>query len=292
MLAKAKLVEVDGSTRKETGYEVEVQFNPQTLSVAYASHNAGGDQPGGSTTQFVGSSNSTLGLELLFDTTTDGEDVRKKTKQVAYFVVPRRAPNDKNNRVLPTVRFEWGSFAFMGVVSSMNETLDYFSEEGVPLRATLSFSLAHNDIDLLIEDLNRAGAGFGFGAGISAGISAGVGVSAGISAGFSAGVGASAGFGVGGGVGASAGFGVGGGIGASGGIGGGFEAGASFEASAELGVGVITPLSPALPGESVQQLAARAGKSADWKAIAAANGIDDPLRLEAGAYLNLDVEAS
>ena len=35
-------------------------------------------------------------------------------------------------------RFEWGSFIFQGVVDSMDETLDYFSEEGVPLRATVS----------------------------------------------------------------------------------------------------------------------------------------------------------
>lgn len=281
MLAKAKLVEINSKDRNKTGYEVEVQFNPQSLSVAFANHNAGGDQPGGSPTQFVGSSSSTLSLELFLDTTADNSDVRKKTQQIAYFVMPKQDPQAKDKRVLPTVRFEWGSFSFIGTVASLNETLDYFSEEGVPMRATVSFSMTHNDIEFLIENLNRAGGGFGFAAGLSAGISAGAGVGVGVSAG----IGADVEFGVSGGI--SAGVGAGFNADVSADFNAGVGAGADF--GAEAGIGVISPLSPAMPGESVAQLAARAGKSGDWRAIAAANDIDDPLRLEAGAYLNLDV---
>jgi hypothetical protein len=53
------------------------------------------------------------------------------------------------------------------------------------------------------------------------------------------------------------------------------------------GVGEVTPLSPARAGDSVQSMAGRSGVSANWKAIASANGIDDPLRLEAGVRINL-----
>ena len=48
----------------------------------------------------------------------------------------------------------------------------------------------------------------------------------------------------------------------------------------------------ARPGDSIASMAARIGASADWKGIASANGIDDPLRLEAGARINLNVKAS
>jgi hypothetical protein len=40
----------------------------------------------------------------------------------------------------------------------------------------------------------------------------------------------------------------------------------------------------------VQSIAARAG--ADWKAVASANGIDNPRQLQAGTVLNVNAGAS
>lgn len=48
---------------------VTVQFNPQTLKVSLSNQNAGGSQPGGSSTQFVGQGTTKLTLELWFDVT-------------------------------------------------------------------------------------------------------------------------------------------------------------------------------------------------------------------------------
>jgi hypothetical protein len=39
-------------------------------------------------------------------------------------------------------------------------------------------------------------------------------------------------------------------------------------------------------------MAASVGAGADWKSIASANGIDNPLRLQAGASINLNARAS
>ena len=39
------------------------------------------------------------------------------------------------------MRFAWGDFRFDGHVEALEETLDYFSPEGRPLRARLSLSL-------------------------------------------------------------------------------------------------------------------------------------------------------
>ena len=72
---------------------VTVQFNPQTLKVSLSNQNAGGTQPGGSSTQFVGQGTTKLSLELWFDVTlphASGDDprgdVRNLTKDVAYFM--------------------------------------------------------------------------------------------------------------------------------------------------------------------------------------------------------------
>src|SRR3954464_12874124 len=132
MLQKARLVEIrwDAQQQKaepvDGGRVVEVQFNPENLKVTFANENRGGDQPGGSSRQFVGSGTSKLSVDLLFDTTDTGADVRRRTEEVAFFIEAKAEPGDKSRRVPPGLRFEWGSFVFQGVVDQLSETLDYF----------------------------------------------------------------------------------------------------------------------------------------------------------------------
>jgi hypothetical protein len=194
---------------------VPVQFNPQTLKVSFANNNTGGKQPGGSSVQYVGSGTTKLSVELLFDTTADGSDVRKLTQRVAFFILPDpdSAGGSNTNRTPPGIQFEWGSFIFRGVVDSMDETLDYFSEEGLPLRANISLSISRQELEFLSLDK-------------------------------------------------------------------------------EAGGGAGVPLETANFRDSIQGLAGRNGKSGDWKCIAAANNIDDPLRLSAGALINVNACAS
>src|ERR1700724_31044 len=127
-LKQHKLYDAKGSV-------VPLQFNPATLKLAYSNDNKGGDQPGGSSKQFVGSGTSKMSVELLFDTTETNDDVRETTKKVAKFIQPKGEKDPKSKRVPPEVQFEWGTFIFRGVIDSMSETLEYFSEEGKPLRA-------------------------------------------------------------------------------------------------------------------------------------------------------------
>src|SRR5207248_10261597 len=46
----------------------------------------------------------------------------------------------------PAVRFMWGSFQFDGVMDSLEESLELFSNDGVPLRASMSLSLSQQKI--------------------------------------------------------------------------------------------------------------------------------------------------
>lgn len=52
------------------------------------------------------------------------------------------------------------------------------------------------------------------------------------------------------------------------------------------------PLSPAKSGDSIQSLAGDKGKNGGWQGIAAANGIEDPLRLKPGQLIDLNASAA
>jgi hypothetical protein len=237
MVAKARLVEIEFDANQQqfnpvsNGKTVTVHFNPESLKVSFSNQNRGGNQPGGGGGQFVGTGTSKMSVELLFDTTESTadlpeRDVRRITEQVAYFVQAKPpsggSRNTSSNRVPPGLSFEWGTFIFRGVVDSMDETLDYFSEEGVPMRATISLNITRQEIKFEFGQPGQAGR-------------------------------------------------------------------STASGSAPPGT---QPMEPARQDDSVQQMAGRQGRSSDWKAIAAANNIDDPLRLQAGALLNLNAGAS
>ena len=219
--ATAVLVEVDLSKDKavelkQNGKTVTVHFNPQTLKVTYGNENKSADQPLGSASQFVGVSTSKLAVELLFDTTQTGKDVRATTADVAYFIKTdlstAKQTTKQQKRKPPACRFEWGTFSFDGVMDSLQETLDYFSEDGVPLRSTLALGFSGFDTMLQPNPANGAPG--------------------------------------------------------------------------------TNPLTPAINGKSVAQLAGQSGNSANWKSIAAANNIDDPLHLPAGTLLDMSAGAA
>ena len=158
-LAKAQLFEVilgdgDQATRRinEAERTVTVQFNPETLKVAYSNTMTGEDQSGGSAAQFVSKSSTKLTVDLWFDVSAlaDENDVRELTKKVNYFITPQ----EKDDGLAPpAVCFLWGSFLFEGVMDSMSESLELFSAEGRPLRAKVSVSISSQDIQFKIQAL-------------------------------------------------------------------------------------------------------------------------------------------
>lgn len=137
-LAKAEVV-ISGQT-------IPVQFNPGTLQVEITnSINQQGEA--GGTNQVSTQSSAKMGLDLLFDTSGSGEDVRSKTRALRAAV---RAPQGEGSStppeagaafVPPLVTFQWGTFIFAGIAESYRETLDFFSADGVPLRSQVALSL-------------------------------------------------------------------------------------------------------------------------------------------------------
>lgn len=238
-------------------HTVPIDFNPATLEYSITI-NAQGE--GGQTQQAAGAASAKLTLELLFDTTDTGDDVRTKTSKVEAMLRPQAAADARPNaprEAPPMVTFEWGAFKFVGIVDSFKQTMDFFAPNGIPLRASVSLTMSQPDYQfdqqgagkkanvdqpLVLPDGNpsqlASDAGNPFAARLiasvngleslrfsaGASIAVGGGVSIGAPAGFAS-AGASAGIGVG--------IGVGGSLGLDASIG--FGAGASAGVSASAG---------------------------------------------------------
>lgn len=155
-MKRAMLIELDQTFTKEKddGQSVEVQFNPETLKVTFANEikqPEGGDQ-GANTSgrQFVGSGTTKLALQLWFDVTAmekdPVDDVRRLTQKVVFFMTPQKSDEDPSKLAPPGVRFTWGSFIFDGMVEALEESLEYFSADGKPLRASISMTLSQQKI--------------------------------------------------------------------------------------------------------------------------------------------------
>lgn len=235
-IAKARLIELDQTFKrpKPGGKNVSVQFNPESLKVTYANQLVepkGGDKAAGTAgRQFVGAGTTKLALQLWFDVGAQEEvhdpqstgesgivdDVRRLTQHVVFFMTPQSADDDPQQLAPPGVRFEWGSFAFDGMVEGLDETIEFFSPDGKPLRATITMALSAQKI--LPRDRSKDGP----------------------------------------------------------------------RLPAQRG---HQPLKVAPQNGSLQSMAAALGK-ADWQGIAAANGIEDPLRMAAGRFVDLHAAAA
>jgi len=224
-LKKAKLIELkeDLVTELPGGKNFDVQFNPDSLKVTYANEikqPEGGNQAAGTTgRQFVGTGTTKLALTLWFDVSAMTEnavnDVRRLTKEVTHFMNPKPSEQDASKSLPPGLRFSWGSFIFDGVVEGLEETLEFFSPEGKPLRASIALTMSQQKI--LVAQFKDSGAVTRAGA---------------------------------------------------------------------------RPFASAKQGDSLQSMAADSGKGDNWQGIAEANGIEDPLRMDAGQFVDLNAGAS
>lgn len=167
-LVKAKLIELEEDlvTEKSGFVPIEVQFNPETFKVTYANEvkqPEGGNQAAGTSgMQFVGAGTTKLALTLWFDVTAVTkeplDDVRRLTKEVIYFMTPRASQRDASKLVPPGLRFVWGNFVFDGMVEGLEESLEFFSPNGKPLRASITLTVGQQKILVAsFKEPNKAG---------------------------------------------------------------------------------------------------------------------------------------
>jgi len=117
----------------------DVHFNPSSLQYVI-SNNMKNTGSGNSSKQYVDESTGKLTMDLIFDTTDTGEDVRLHSVRVAKLMEP-----DESDKTPPIVEFEWGLYTFAGMMQGYKETIDFFSSDGVPLRASVNLTLSSQD---------------------------------------------------------------------------------------------------------------------------------------------------
>jgi hypothetical protein len=281
--------------------EVTVHFNPASLQYTVSNtlrdHGSGSDKK-----QYVTQTSAKLTMDLVFDTTATGQDVRETTEKLAKML---KAHGPSGKQVPPLVEFGWGVYRFTGIVEQYKETLDFFAAGGIPLRAGVNLTLS--SLKLVFErgqsqanvDGNLApdavavptstgpggpagvanalgdpraaraiaaangSASLRFSGGAELAVGVGAGVTLGAAAAFSAG--ASAGFGVGvsGGV----------GLGISGGAGIGVSGGAGVGISGGVGVGVAAGASAGIGGGAGSGFAVGVSTGAGVSATADFSGL-------------------
>src|SRR5262245_9459137 len=122
----------------QKGARIQVHFNP--VSLEFTITNTLKDQGNGNTKkQYVSKSTGKLSMQLVFDTTHSGDDVRVTTDKIGKFMQP------DSQKIPPVILFEWGSYKFQGMVETFKETIDFFSPIGVPLRATVNLTISQQD---------------------------------------------------------------------------------------------------------------------------------------------------
>jgi Contractile injection system tube protein/LysM domain len=226
-----------------------VDFDPKSLELSYATTGmAAGKAKTASGTwnktpaQQTGQS-AKLSVTLLFDTTaTDGVSVQTETDALVLLTLPHDLSAQGPKRRV--VQFQWGSFLFYGCVESMTQTIDFFSDSGVPLRASVQLSIGQVGPPDTPSDPGGPSPSVSFGSNAGPAAPAASGPSAPSATSPPAGPGA-------------------------------------------LSAAGTTPLTLSQDGDTVQGIVARSGGSASWKAIAAANNIDNPRLLPPGTVLSL-----
>ena len=132
----------------EKGDKISCLFNPAELSFSRSNTWAGADMPGKGVPKlnYHGATSGTMSLKLFFDTTGTGEDATTYTdKLLSLMEIDTSLPGSSeanNNARPPWVQFHWGSMhSFKAVITSASVTFNYFSSEGVPLRADVDLGL-------------------------------------------------------------------------------------------------------------------------------------------------------
>lgn len=158
-------------TALPNGTPLTVHFNPASL--VYSVENSVAQQSGGpKKVQYVAQFSGKLTMDLQFDSTDTGSDVRTVTNQVALFMqasgnasaaASNSAPPSANGnssgpppKAPPVLCFQWGTYQFQGIMDSFKETIDFFSADGVALRALVSIGLSRQD-NVFDEGANLSG---------------------------------------------------------------------------------------------------------------------------------------
>lgn len=140
---------------KQGGICFTAMFNPVSLKVSLNNKlqdedaAPAGQKASGKPQQNTRVSTTKLETELIFDTSDTGADVRADKVRGTDILKKLALAGEGDHPAPPKVEFRWGRFKFIGLIESLNETLDFWSSEGVPLRSTIQLSIAGTGTDIV-----------------------------------------------------------------------------------------------------------------------------------------------
>ncbi|MER2514849.1 MAG: hypothetical protein ABTR92_00285 [Candidatus Accumulibacter phosphatis] len=139
------LVDTPATFETMTGPKVTVpvHFNPASLQHT-VSNTLKEEGQGAKKKQYVSQTTAKLTMDVVFDSTDTGEDVRITTNKMAQLLQP--VPEGQSKKVPPVVKFSWGAYAFTGMVEQYKETIDFFAAGGLPLRSSINLTLSSQDV--------------------------------------------------------------------------------------------------------------------------------------------------
>jgi len=181
-LKRARLVPYDSAGKTlQTDRAIKFDFNPETLTLKVSTgQQQDKSRRGRQQVQSVGASAATLSFDAIFDTTRPKDndtvvagdlnddtalDVRKRTKPIADLLAAVPLPgggsgkgDGKTDKAPSRVQFQWGAILFDGVITSHQETFDFFSPSGVPLRSKVQLTLTEQNFNYAVnaDNLSRA----------------------------------------------------------------------------------------------------------------------------------------
>lgn len=141
-LLKAVIFRVDAPW-----HMVICQFNPKTFSITkqveWVSRSVDGKNVGEQ--EFAGGKAQDLSVELWFDTTDIGLDVRLRYLDLLHMAeIDKRKRNPVTRKgEPPECMFQWGAFlSFTGVITSVSQNFVMFKGDGTPLRARVNVTFS------------------------------------------------------------------------------------------------------------------------------------------------------
>ena len=147
--SKAKFTVLKGTNQDK---EIVLQYNPSQYSVEDNNEFSEKKLMGlkGVIHQFTGTKKSDLSLELMFDSTSLGKDVRELIKPLDTIL-----KIDSELHAPPPCNFSWGSFSFNGIVSNLRKDFTYFYHNGIPARVKVSLTLKpYDDVKQTLAELD------------------------------------------------------------------------------------------------------------------------------------------
>ncbi len=126
--------------------QVKCHFNPNEFEITglvkwVERRSIGSDTP---LMTFSGGEAEDMNIDLLFDTTDTGQDVRDTYRTLLELAqVDESTKNPKTQKgEPPRCRFQWGRFlAFTAVIKKITQKFTYFKSDGTPLRAKVTVTL-------------------------------------------------------------------------------------------------------------------------------------------------------